>query len=162
MEPSELDADNVETFTDVRAFMAALVLLKDEGHCENVEFGEDEDSQQFVADVREQNPDWTPGQPPRVPPRRPELSRFRLSQRQPVIHVPAQQENATRPRERRARGSSTSSRGSPDDSEPEPPLRVVPLARFRRDVRLALEELDRDWLRAVELDGARDERRGIA
>ena len=140
MEPSELDADNVETFTDVRGWMAAVALNVDAGNipAENVTFGEDEDSQQFVADVREQNPDWTPGQPPRVPPRRPEVSRDLSSQRQPVIHGPAHQQNATRPRERRARGSSTSSRGSPDDSEPEPPLRVVPLARFRRDVQRAL------------------------
>jgi hypothetical protein len=47
---------------------------------------------------------------------------------------------ATRPREQRARRASTSSRASPDDPspEPDPPLRVIPLARFRRAVCRAL------------------------
>lgn len=62
-----------------------------------------------------------------------------------VVHAPPRRENAApamRPRERRARRSSTSSRGSPDDPspEPEPPLEVIPVARFERDVRLALGE----------------------
>jgi hypothetical protein len=41
-----------------------------------------------------------------------------------------------RPREHRSRRSQRSSaRGDPSPSEPEPPLEVVPLARFWRDVR---------------------------
>jgi len=50
------------------------------------------------------------------------------------IHAPAPLDNVSRPRERRPRRSSTSSRGSPD-SEPEPPLRVIPPAEFRRLLR---------------------------
>lgn len=61
-----------------------------------------------------------------------------------VVHAPSRRESAAptapamRPRERRVRRASTSSRGSPDDSDPEPPLEVIPLACFRRDVRRAL------------------------
>jgi hypothetical protein len=49
--------------------------------------------------------------------------------------APAMRPPAIRPRERRGRRASTSSRASPGDPEPEPPLEVLTLARFRRDVR---------------------------
>ena len=56
--------------------------------------------------------------------------------------VPRQQPRAPRPRTvRRARAQARApgSKGSKDPPEPEPPLEVVPLSRFRRDVRRWLE-----------------------
>jgi hypothetical protein len=59
--------------------------------------------------------------------------------RVPVIHVPNSRENQSRPREHRSRSRTRPTRGSPDDREPEPPpLRVIPPAEFRRELRRAL------------------------
>src|SRR5205823_1239439 len=96
--------------------MAALVLLKDRGHCQNVEFGEDEDSQRFVGDVRKANQGWEPGRRPTV------LAPIRQRIKAPVVTAPASAVVAARPRERRATSRRSSSpRGDPDP-EPEPPL----------------------------------------
>lgn len=56
---------------------------------------------------------------------------YTLASRPPVVHVPERREPVARPRERRAvaRRASTSSRGSPDDPDPEPPA-VVHLRGF--------------------------------
>ena len=51
------------------------------------------------------------------------------------IHAPERRENVARPRERRARRVATSSRGSPDGSEP--PLVAIPPAEFRRQLKQA-------------------------
>jgi len=122
---AELDelpaADNVEVFTDLRAWMAAIVLLQDRGQPMNVTFGDDEDSQRFVRDARRFNRGWKPGVPVRAP--RPVPAS--------VIHVPEWSEPLTRPREQRSRRvrRSSGSRGDPsrrsEDSEP-PPLAAHP------------------------------------
>jgi hypothetical protein len=64
--PSDVAPAPGEVFTDVREYMAALVLLNDQGHAPNVTVGDDEDSQQFVTEVRRLNRDWQPGGIPRV------------------------------------------------------------------------------------------------
>jgi hypothetical protein len=113
--------------------MAALVLLKDRGHCPNVRFGDDEDSQRFVHEVRKTNQSWEPGRRPTVP------APTTQAVKAPVIAAPTDTVVAARPRERRARrvARTTGSRGDPDP-EPEPPLKVIPLAAFRREVNARL------------------------
>jgi hypothetical protein len=131
--PSDVAPAPGEVFTDVREYMAALVLLNDQGHAPNVTVGDDEDSQQFVTEVRRLNRDWQPGGIPRV--RNPQRSsQPRLLQ--PIVSE--RREPMARPRERRATTRrSASSRGDPDP-EPPPPLRVIPPAAFRRELRRAL------------------------
>ena len=89
------DADSGELFVDdLLGFQAALVLLQDGGHVDNVEFGEDVDTQTFVRQVRRLNPQWLPGMRPNVP------------RRWPVIHVPTRPRSQGRsPRSRRVRGT---------------------------------------------------------
>jgi hypothetical protein len=52
-------------------WIAELILLKDAGHC-NGHVGDDEESQEFARKVRDLNPDWQPGEVPKVPERPPE------------------------------------------------------------------------------------------
>lgn len=137
----EAAATGEGAYTDVRAWMTHIALLKAQGYLRNVEFGDDEDSQQLVADAIEQNPDWEPGQVPRVPPRRlsaelhlPKATITRAMPRpRPLLVAP-------RPREHKPTATRrTTSRAGPDDpSEPEPPLAEIPPAEFRRQLDAAL------------------------
>jgi hypothetical protein len=61
------DVEQGAVFTDVRG---QLVVLKDQGHLPNVNFGDDDDSRRFVAEVRRLNRHWKLGQIARVPPPR--------------------------------------------------------------------------------------------
>jgi hypothetical protein len=61
-----------------------------------------------------------------------------LRPRTGTVHAPPRRQNTARPRERRGRRASTSSRASPGGLDPEPPLEVIPPARFRRELRRAL------------------------
>jgi hypothetical protein len=62
-----------------------------------------------------------------------------VSSRQAVVHVPERREPVATPRERRApRRRAGSSRASPSDPDQPPPLRVIPPAAFRRELRRAL------------------------
>jgi hypothetical protein len=99
-----------EVFTDLREWMAAMVLLHDRGLAENLTLGDDEDSRRFVAEVRRRNKDWEPGLIPVVPPRRAASLRPQaMPQPQPRAAVP-------RARERRATGSRARlTRAGPDD-----------------------------------------------
>jgi hypothetical protein len=106
-------ADGEVFVDDPRGFMAALVLLKDKGHCPNVTFGDDEDSQHFVRGVREANQGWEPGRRPTVPVVVTQVTTA------PVVATAASVA-AARPRERRARRA-TGSRASPSDPSDEPP-----------------------------------------
>jgi hypothetical protein len=108
-----------EVFTDVREWMAALVLLRDHGRAPNVSPGDDNPSRRFVKDVRRLNRGWEPGEIPRVP------SRQRPRMPQSIVHAPERRENVARPRERRpatrrqARAP-TSDDPSPPESDPAP------------------------------------------
>jgi hypothetical protein len=137
------EVEPVEEFTDVRKWLAAVILLADRGHIPNFQLGGDEDSQSFARDVRRLNRrHWSPGQVPRVPRRPPD---YASPPRLAVIHLPQPRESRARPRGRRfrrVRRASSSSRGSPDD-EPEPAggglqrlqrLRLIAPDLFRRDV----------------------------
>jgi hypothetical protein len=140
--------DDGEVFVDdMGGFMAALVLLNDQGHCPNVSFGDDEDSQRFVGEVRKANQGWEPGRRPTVPAPLP-LQVVKA----PIVHVPERRELAT-PRERRARARRTGSRASPSDpsdpsDEPPPDLEHLrPLSSFARAYLRA--EVDRRRREAV-------------
>jgi hypothetical protein len=123
---ADTEVTGPELFTGMRAFQAQLVVLQDAGHIPrgNVEFGDDADSRQFVAEVRRLNRTWRLGQTARPP--RPV--------RRSVIHLPAR-EPAARPRERRpVRRARARSPGRQPDDPSEPELVAVPLERFKRDV----------------------------
>jgi hypothetical protein len=113
-------AGSAEVFTDLRGWMAQLVVLKDQGHLPNVTFGDDEDSRRFVQDVRRLNQGWKLGQIAKVPtpmvralPRAQELA----------ARAPSPRPREHAPRSRRTR-TTRASRDGPD--EPEPPLRRRP------------------------------------
>lgn len=196
--------------------LAEFHLLALRGYGE-VEIGDDEESQDFAAEIERLNPDWQPGEIPKVPAgcqdgaalrdpaaTPPELVAWREAKirehgdwaywpddtlkadwllrmgpeaweanqravRRNMLKNKARMERlrrqgywfdeerrlqapvtpraeapaavVSRPREHRSRGSQRSGpRGDPSPSEPEPPpLRVVPVSRFRRDVRRWLE-----------------------
>jgi hypothetical protein len=63
--PNELNSP--EVFTDLRAHMAQLVVLKDRGLLPNVSFGDDEGTRRFVRDVRHLNRRWALGRIAKVP-----------------------------------------------------------------------------------------------
>jgi hypothetical protein len=91
--------------------------------------GEDEESQKFFAEVERLNPNWKPGQVPKVPrPRR----HVRTTQKRPEGRV---RPSARSPRRRSVRSGGAKARAPDEPSESEPPLDAVPLSRFRRDVR---------------------------
>jgi hypothetical protein len=114
-------ADSAEVFTDLRGWMAQLVVLKDQGHLPNVTFGDDDDSRQFVQDVRRLNRSWKLGQIAKVPT---PTSTHQLD----VRSAPRPREHA--PRVRRTRTTPRASRDGPD--EPEPGLaRLVDLTRLQ-------------------------------
>jgi hypothetical protein len=124
--------DGAQVFSAAET-IALLTLLADHGYSEGHP-GEDEESQQFAADVLELNPDWQPGEIPRVPTgygsvpdelRSPRA--WRQPRRAPIVHIPQPRENQARPREHRARrirSARTSARGDPD--EPPPALAGYP------------------------------------
>jgi hypothetical protein len=130
---AELDelpaADNVELFTDLRAWMAALVLLNDQGHLDNVTFGDDEDSQRLVRDAGRFHQGWQPGSPVRVP------------RRAPISHVPECSELATKGREqrpRRVRRSTGAKAHGPDEGRPRPRLTAALRKELRREISQAV------------------------
>jgi hypothetical protein len=95
-----------------------MILLKDRGHHPDVQIGEDEDTQELAVQVRRSNPNWKPGQAVRLPD--PPAVVHGPPLPAPVVRtMGGPVAPTTRPRERRARRVSGSSRGSPDD-EPEP------------------------------------------
>ena len=108
-----------EVFADVHEWMASGVLLQDQGHELNVEYGEDEDTQRFVADVRRANRHWRPGQVPRVP------LRFVHASRGLNSGPRRGGSRDRRPRARRVQARSGASRDGPDP-DPEPPLVHTP------------------------------------
>ena len=116
--------------------MAEMQLLSGHGYGD-CKPGDDEESQQFAADVQRLNPNWTPGTIPRA-----------LRQQARFVAKPAAATSTMsrrpQPAARAARGrrvrTRAKARGPDDPPKPEPPLDVVPLARFRRDVRRWLEE----------------------
>jgi hypothetical protein len=129
-----------EVFTDIREWMAACLLLKDQGHLSNVAVGEDEDSQRFAADVRRMNTDWEPGRVPRVPPRnRPVSNRPSFAIASAPVSArrgqhgrePRRRSVRSNPRRSRAPGSRSSDDG-PHDLEPG--LRVIGVSEFRRQL----------------------------
>jgi hypothetical protein len=70
-----------------------LTLLTDHGHIDG-HTGDDEQSQQFAAEVRELNRDWQPGRIPRVP----RVYSSSVFRRVPVVHIPERRERIARPR----------------------------------------------------------------
>ena len=57
-----------------------------------------------------------------------------------IVHVPERRENIARPRERRASSRQRARAPTGDDPSPEsdPPLEVIPLSRWQRELRRAL------------------------
>jgi len=138
-DPTREAGDGNPQPVSVAETMGEWQLLADQGLCD-YEPCDDEESQEFAADVRRLNPDWGPGAIPKVP----RGYRDAAAER---AHVPRRQLN-TRPRPRAAaRGRRPSrrvartsgSRGDPSREADEPPLEVVPLAQFRADVNAWLE-----------------------
>jgi len=83
--------------------MAQLVVLKDQGHLPNVSFGDDDDSQRFVKDVRGLNRGWKLGQIAKVP--------TPISRTVSPRRSPSRERRPSRPTRRVAR--TTSARGDP-------------------------------------------------
>jgi hypothetical protein len=110
--------DGPEVFTDLRAWMAQLVVLKDQGHLPNVSFGDDDDSRRFVKNVRHLNRGWKLGQTAKVP-------------TTPIVRALAPRRSSSRERRpsvsRRVARSSVGSRGDPPPGESDP----EPLAPWR-------------------------------
>ena len=141
VKPHELNPAG--TILSPHEWLAALQLQSDAGHGE-CESGDDEESQEFDADVRRLNPNWTPGTIPKVPAGLDgrglrERARFVVKPAATTSTVsPRPQPTARAPRGRRVR-IRVKARG-PDDP-PDPPARpvAIPLAAFRRDVARWLE-----------------------
>jgi hypothetical protein len=136
--PAELDAETGEVFTNVREWMAAVILLTKQGHLPNVQIGDDEDSQQFAAGVVEQNPDWEPGQVPVVPPPAEVFQRPIVSsplRRDPIVYVPARFMSSGRPRGHRSRSRTAQASRDGPEGDPDPDsLAEIPPAEFWRAV----------------------------
>jgi len=112
------EVETGEVFTDLRAWMTAVALVKDRGHCQNVTFGDDDDSGRLVKQARRLNRGWKPGSVPVVPLRVPTAER-------PLVDVVAMtnREPVSRPRERRVRratGTTGSGKDPPPAEEPPP------------------------------------------
>jgi hypothetical protein len=142
LKPPELsDADREamsrgEVFTDMRGWMAQLVVLKDQGHLPDLKFGDDDESRQFVQDVRRLNRGWNLGQIAKVP--------TPMGAQQRVVRAaPRPREHA--PRSRRARSTSRASRDGPDEPAPARGRPLTPLQTALLPFGVAMEL-------AVELD----------
>jgi hypothetical protein len=98
----ERDRDYVYV-NDLRGFQANLVLLVEQGHLENLEFSDDDETRQFVDDVRRRNRDWTPGKAVLVPPRR--IRPVRLGPHRAPAPRRAATTSRARPTVRRTRGT---------------------------------------------------------
>jgi hypothetical protein len=107
-------AGSAEVFTDLRGWMAQLVVLKDQGHLPNVTFGDDEDSRHFVQDVRRLNRDWKLGQIAKVPT---PMVRVLPHAQELVARAPSPRQREHAPRSRRTR-TARASRDGPDEPEP--------------------------------------------
>jgi hypothetical protein len=116
-------ADTGEVFTNVREWMATVILLAKQGHSPDVPIGDDEDSQQFAAAVVEQNPDWKPGQVPVVPP---PAEVFQLPvmssplRRDSIVYVPARFMSSGRPRRHRSRSRTAQASRDGPEGDPDP------------------------------------------
>jgi hypothetical protein len=130
--------------------IAELHLLSRAGHGES-EPGDDQESQEFFGGVERLNPDWKPGQIPRV---RPGYQDGRaLREQAPFVAKPALarvpspgrvQVGARAPRSRSVRTSNAKARSpGSSSSDDEPHLEAVPISRFRRDVAAWLEAVHR-------------------
>jgi hypothetical protein len=98
--------NRADAFTDVRGWMAQLVVLKDAGNLPNVTFGDDDDSRRFVQGVRRLNRGWKLGQVARLPVQ--VAQSFHPGENRPREH---------RPRRRRVARCTAPTRGDP--SEPD-------------------------------------------
>jgi hypothetical protein len=117
----------------VAEMMAELQLLAAQGHG-NYKAGDDEESQEFAAQVRELNAGWTPGTIPRVPagyrdargPRLRQVAEQAQQRRRPVRSAPRRAATTSRRRPQSRQAARTvGGRGDPhlpdaDDPEPEP------------------------------------------
>ena len=123
--PSKADLEAVgqgELFVDdMRGFQAQLVVLQDAGHISNVTFGEDEQTQQFVDEVRRLNVSWELGQRANVP--EPVPLTATLSRKPEIRHRAHVSEGQPRSRRRASRSKARSPSRLGDDPDPELPGR---------------------------------------
>jgi hypothetical protein len=118
--------------------MGTFVLLDHAGHCK-AKAGDDEESQEFAAEVLRLNRSWKPGEIPLVPAGYRDGRAGRAAHALSLDGRARNVRNTPRPREPRRSPRSNPRRSprkarAPDDPHPEPDLIAIPPERFWRDV----------------------------
>jgi hypothetical protein len=125
----DVDDGNPQPVTGAE-MQAEWLLLSDLGYG-NCKPGDDEESQQFAAQVRELNPGWQPGTIPRVPNHYRDARRERrdhatagAGRRPELVAAPRRAATTSRRRPQSRRVARTvGSRGDPPPGDDKPPLR---------------------------------------
>jgi hypothetical protein len=118
---------------------AEIQLLGEAGYC-HIEIGDDEESQAFAADVRRLNPDWQPGEIPKVPAGYPDGRALCAPvATRPVGRVQVAARAPRRGSVRSVRSGRSRAR-APDDSEPSPEPVAIPLEVFHLELNRVLGE----------------------